>query len=94
MKVTNINGTSDNQCQCGSWKQHWINISGKKWPTYCSEEKCIEAPVHGAHVQKSTGNDWYIIPLCADHNGKHGETIVVIESTMFVSANRQKTCEK
>lgn len=22
-------GTQDRKCKCGSWKQHWINNSGK-----------------------------------------------------------------
>lgn len=29
-------GTQDRECKCGSWKQHWINFSGKKWPEKCS----------------------------------------------------------
>ena len=29
----NKNGTSNRTCNCGSWKNHWINNSGEKWPS-------------------------------------------------------------
>ena len=37
MKVTNINGTSDNTCSCGSWLKHWekFNSIGQKNPIFC-----------------------------------------------------------
>lgn len=92
MKVYNINGTSDNDCKCGSWKNHWINYGGKSWPKYCSEKSCLSAPEVGAHVQKASGSaDWYIIPLCKAHN-KTSKELEVSDSTTLVSANRGKTC--
>lgn len=68
-KVENINGTSDTECKCGSWIQHWKNFSIQT-ATYCSEESCIETDLEGAHVQKanSTDQSWYIVPLCGKHN--------------------------
>lgn len=92
MKVTNINGTSDNDCICGSWIQHWENFSGKS-PFFCSEKSCTETKLVGAHVQKMTSDDWFIIPLCKKHNNSK-EDLEVVDSTVFVSANRSKTCEK
>lgn len=100
MQVHNINGTSDNECVCGSWKNHWIkyNEKGQEWPVFCSEKDCTCAPTVGAHVQKEIGKDmsWFIIPLCARHNGPkfHGKTITISDSTSFASANRSETCEK
>lgn len=96
MKVHNINGTSDNECKCGTWKAHWEKYNEKhaSWPKWCSEKNCVSTPTVGAHVQKEVGadKDWYIIPLCADHNNMRGKSIDIVESTSFASANRGKTC--
>lgn len=92
MKVRNINGTSDNDCKCGSWIQHWENFSGAT-VMFCSEKNCTNTDLLGAHVQKMYSNDWYIIPLCQKHN-KTADELEIVDSTIFVSANRSKTCEK
>lgn len=96
MKVTNINGTSDNFCNCGSWLKHWENYSNQSLPLYCPEKSCLNKPEVGAHVQKDSfiDNSWYIIPLCKYHNGKFGETIEVSDSIALVSANVSQTCGK
>lgn len=96
MKIRNINGTSDNTCKCGNWLDHWKKFSGQSLPSYCPEEKCIQKPEVGAHVQKdsSTDNGWYIIPLCKTHNGKKGETLNVSDTVKLVSANVKETCGK
>ena len=96
MKVTNINGTSDNICKCGSWLSHWKNFSGQSLPSYCPESSCTQAPEVGAHVQKDSTTDmsWYIIPLCKKHNGETGKSITVSDSIKLVSANVSNTCGK
>lgn len=98
MKVQNINGTSDNECKCGSWKAHWekYNENGDEWPMLCSEVGCIESATEGAHVQKEDEKDknWYIIPLCKTHNGLHGKELEVVASTSFAPANCSETCGK
>ncbi len=95
MKVTNINGTSENTCKCGSWLKHWENFSGTSIPGTCREASCMNKPEVGAHVQKDSLTDkkWYIIPLCSKHNTK-AESLTVMDSTIFVSANVSETCEK
>ena len=37
MKVTNINGTSEYDCSCGSWLKHWekFNSAGQSKPYLC-----------------------------------------------------------
>ncbi len=94
MKVTNINNTSSNTCQCGSWLDHWKNYSGQSVPTYCPEEKCLSKPEVGAHVQKygSTDRSWYIVPLCKACNGKTGQTLTISDTVKLVSANVGDTC--
>ncbi|TET21395.1 MAG: hypothetical protein E3J71_09875 [Candidatus Stahlbacteria bacterium] len=96
MKVTNINGTSQKTCKCGSWLDHWKNFSEQTLPAYCPEVNCYNKPEVGAHVQKdsSTDKSWYIVPLCKTHNAKKGETITIIDidSIKLVSANVSETC--
>jgi hypothetical protein len=96
MKVRNINGTSDTNCKCGSWLQHWKNFSGEALGSYCYEVKCTKKPEVGAHVQKDESSDssWYIIPLCTDHNNQKGETIELASGAKLVSANKKQTCER
>lgn len=93
-KVKNINGTSDNDCKCGSWLKHWMKYSGQT-ANWCSEKSCINKDLVGAHVQKADVSDmsWYIIPLCSSHNKSSG-VLETMESVKFVSANRKETCEK
>ncbi len=98
MKVRNINGTTQTTttCKCGSWPQHWKNFSGEQLGSWCYEVKCTKKPEIGAHVQKDdiSENNWYIIPLCTDHNNKRGETIELVSSAKLAPANRRETCEK
>ncbi len=92
-KIKNINGTSDNNCGCGSWLNHYYKNGGYKYE-YCCEDKCVNKDLVGAHVQKdgSTDNSWYIIPLCKAHNAS--TTALEIGSRTLVSANKALTCEK
>ncbi len=94
MKVRNINGTSDKTCKCGSWLNHWKKYSSKKLPLFCSAAGCFEKSTVGAHVLKDNSNDkgWYIIPLCNSHNALQGESLTVISTITFVSANVSQTC--
>jgi hypothetical protein len=93
--VKNINGTSPKTCGCGSWLNHWQRYGGSPVPSYCSEERCIKKPTVGAHVQKDSYSDrnWYIIPLCDEHN-KKTTSLRVVDSTRFVTANVSATCGK
>lgn len=92
MRITNINGTSDNTCSCGSWLDHWKNFSHQSVPTHCPEKSCIKKPEVGAHVQKSGYSNWYIVPLCVDHNRQTGSSMEISDSIALVSANVSETC--
>ena len=95
MKIKNINGTSDNNCNCGSWIEHWKKFSGQS-TDYCQANNCTNKSPVGAHVQKgggSTDQSWYIYPLCATHN-KHSGELDVSDSYKLVSANVKETCGK
>lgn len=94
MKVTNINGTSQNTCSCGSWLEHWKTFSGQSLPAYCPVQNCLQKPEVGAHIQKESTSDraWYIIPLCKAHNAETGKSLTVRDSIALVSANVSETC--
>jgi hypothetical protein len=94
MKVTNINGTTDNTCKCGSWLEHWKKFGGQRLPMCCPEESCRQQPEVGAHAQKegSTDGNWYIIPLCSVHNRETGKTLEVSDGIELASANVSETC--
>ena len=51
MKVKNINGTSQTNCSCGSWLQHWRKYSNQN-ATICRASGCSRTDLVGAHVQK------------------------------------------
>ncbi len=92
-KVKNIIGTADNECKCGSWLDHWENFSGYS-AVMCSENSCFNSDLEGAHVQKISlfDDSWYIVPLCKKHN--KSKEILNVGTTILVSANKNKTCEK
>lgn len=96
MKVKNINGTSRNTCNCGSWLNHWKNYSRQSLSNYCSEKSCTKKPEVGAHVQKDSLSDsnWYIVPFCYTHNGETGKSLDIVDSVNLVSANVSETCGK
>jgi hypothetical protein len=94
--VKNINGTTDADCACGGWLEHWKKFSGQPLPIFCPEESCIREPEMGAHVQKYDSPDagWYIVPLCRMHNGETGKSLTISDSVNLVSANVESTCGK
>ena len=95
MKVRNINGTSDNDCKCGSWISHWEKFSEQS-TDFCQADGCLNKNPIGAHVQKggsSTDQSWYIYPLCDAHN-KHVGELEVSDRYKLVSANVSNTCGK
>lgn len=90
----NKKGTSDRSCNCGTWKQHWINYSGESWPNKCSIYGCDNKATLGAHIFNSSygERDEYIVPACCSCNQSY-EEFSLKSDTMLVSANRSKTCE-
>jgi hypothetical protein len=93
MQVRNLNGTSSNSCNCGSWLNHWFRHSGKI-ATSCAVVGCKNPPAVGGHVQKSSLFDmsWYIAPLCSSCNAKWGQTLNLYDDLVLVSANVSHTC--
>lgn len=92
--VKNINGTSGNSCKCGSWLNHWEKLS-RTSPRWCAQVACMKEAKHGAHVLRADSviSKWFIIPLCEAHNAQRGEQLYVMDSTIFISANKKETCE-
>ena len=68
--VKNINGSSDNYPPKGynSWKELWEERKNRKF-AYCSCVTCTKRAEVGGHVKKVYGsNEWYIVPICTEHN--------------------------
>ena len=95
MKIKNINGTSPNNCKCGTWISHWKRFS-QQTITKCAIKGCTENATDGAHIQKANSLDmsWYIVPLCHGCNMKKNKTLELKPNIKLVSANKSKTCEK
>lgn len=89
----NKKGTSGRSCNCGSWKQHWINNSGKSWPSKCSIDGCNNSATLGAHIINSSVSGEKIVPACDSCNKLEGEFDLKGGVTV-VSANKSESCEK
>jgi len=89
----NKGGTAERSCKCGTWKQHWLNFSGKSWPNACSVKGCSAVPTLGAHVHNPSVSGERIIPMCTTCNKKTDSFDVKADVT-FVKANKAETCEK
>lgn len=88
----NKKGTGGRSCKCGSWKQHWINNSGKSWPNKCSIEGCLNSATRGAHVINTNVSGERIVPAC-DSCNKLGYEFNLKGEVTLVSANKSATCE-
>lgn len=88
---SNVNGSGERKCRCGSWKQHWINFSGKEWPSICSVKGCYERPVLGAHVRNPDVKGEKIIPMCWGCNQLENK-FSLKDGVTCVSANMSETC--
>ncbi len=88
----NKKGTAPRSCNCGSWKNHWINGSNKKWPYYCTVAGCTNTAEVGAHVINSDVSGEFIIPMCYSHNNSDFSFNIKGDTTL-VSANKNNTCE-
>lgn len=84
-------GTGTRSCKCGSWKQHWINASGKSWPEKCSITGCDNDATLGAHIINAKVSGEKITPACGSCN-KLGSEFSLKNGTTLVSANKQQTC--
>lgn len=95
MRVKNLNGTSQNNCSCGSWLAHWSKFSGQV-ANRCFVNGCTTVHSVGGHVQKDSATDknWYIVPLCSACNNKKGQDLDIWDGASLVSANVSETCGK
>lgn len=92
-RYVNKKGTADRRCVCGTWKQHWINFSGKEWPDKCLVKGCNAQATLGAHITKVGESKEYIIPACVECNQSSSE-FQLKQDDCLVSANQAETCGK
>lgn len=86
-------GTTDRKCKCGSWKEHWVNISQNTWPEKCGVLGCDNKADVGAHVLINGGSKEYIMPMCKACNAST-DNFRKKRTVEVVSANKNETCEK
>jgi hypothetical protein len=94
MRIKNINDMTEKPCRCGSWLEHWKNLSHLPLPHVCQARGCQEAPVAGAFAQKDNYFDeaWFVVPLCHKHNRLYGASLDLAEGVVLVSAKASKSC--
>ena len=65
-KVINMIDTSDDECNCPSWLQHWKNYTNVSTEVRCSNVSCRNIAEVGAHINLTADKNSipYIIPLC------------------------------
>lgn len=68
-----VGTTIRNHCSHGSWKQHWINTTGKNWPTTCSVSGCYNTADVGGHVYHGSYEGERIAPICSSCNKQVGK---------------------
>ena len=94
----NKGGTSQlPSCGCGSWKNHWLNDSGRDWPRECSCDGCHGKAEDGGHIVSATNGrgDVYIVPMCKSCNSPYNtKSFFLKPGTVLVAANKQKICER
>lgn len=90
---SNASGTVNKTCTCGTWKQHWLNYSGKAWPSSCAVKECFFPPTLGGHVQNPGVVGILIAPLCDSCNGR-GDIFMLKGGVALPSANQSLTCAK
>ncbi|MCL2572925.1 MAG: hypothetical protein FWE34_00055 [Defluviitaleaceae bacterium] len=90
---THKSGTSERECDCGSWLNHYINFSRTE-PLICSVEGCNKKAEHGMHMINSDSgvSGEKIIPGCISCHGKKNTAFILKKETKDVSANKLKTC--
>lgn len=90
---SNKNGTSNRNCNCGSWKNHWLKFSKKIWPESCSVKECTNKATLGAHIINPNVDGERIVPMCDSCNQKNN--IFTLKGKVNLpSANIAKTCGK
>ena len=65
---SNVVGSAEEQCRCGSWKEHWLNYSKQAWPGNCSVLGCSRPPRMAANVYNAGVDGQYITPMCETCN--------------------------
>ena len=63
----NKRNTSERTCRCGTWKQHWLNRTGQRWPLSCTVDGCSGLAILGAHIVNDDGVE-RIVPMCNSCN--------------------------
>lgn len=88
----NKKGTAERSpvCTCGSWKNHWLNITNTDWPITCSVDGCNNAATDGAHIFHTDIPNERIVPLCNSCN--QSADFINLKGGIKVSSANQEHC--
>ena len=87
----NKDGTAARRCRCGSWKEHWIVVSGLNPPNDCSVLGCGNDASLGAHViHEEVRGEWII--LSCDACNQRSDVFQLKDEVVLVTATRRLSC--
>ena len=93
--VRNLQGTSacDPRGSPDTWKQFWIQKTGRHWPHYCSINGCNQPAHGGGHVEiNGRHGEVYIIPMCQSCNTPQNQSWMTVKpNTLAVKVERSNT---
>ena len=93
--IKNIQGTSDPRYQphpkgYANWLDYYQKMAVEK-KGRCRRYRCQNDGIYGCHVQvkdnQKIGDNWYIIPMCAGHNGSNITEAFEVRCGKFVPVN-------
>lgn len=98
MKVKNLNGTSDRDCKCSSWLEHWRKSAGSGFANrkICANQNCKNNATVGGHVIKANSiiQRHYIVPLCYTCNHPSNTGVMDIGDVHLALANVRESCAR
>ncbi len=94
MQVQIAEQDSRGDCACGTPLEHWQKYSAVPLPSFCYAMACPGTPAVGATVRvgPAESETRYVVPLCIEHAGQHGQAIELIPGAQLVLARPRRTC--
>lgn len=99
MRVINVPNTENQQCSCGSWKDHWRKFNPNKLAAMlqenCAVVGCAGMFEHGGRVRMAGDTTIYIVPLCAScGSSENTAPYLIYEHVSMVPADPRATCNR
>lgn len=79
------------QCSCGTWKRHWLSVTGQEWPSSCSIQDCANPAEEGGQIHHPDVQGDKVVPLCGECKAKTGP-LVFSSGVSIVCASGAESC--